>query len=63
MPLRQHGGGTDTEEESAHKINSGEENVPAASAGIWTRNLLLMSLVLYQQAVRAPGGFDRTNNA
>ena len=36
-------GGTDTEEESAHKVDSGEENSPAAPAGIRTRNLLITS--------------------
>ena len=40
-------GGTDTEQESAHKVNSGKENVPAAPAGIRTRTL---SITLYQQA-------------
>ena len=34
MPLQLHGDGTDTEKESAHKVNSGEENSPTASAGI-----------------------------
>ena len=33
------GGGKDTEEESAHKVDSGEESSPAAPAGIRTRNL------------------------
>ena len=32
--------------ESAHKVNSGEENYPAASAGIRTRNLSITSLAL-----------------
>ena len=36
VPLWQHGGGTDTEEESAHKVDSGEVNSPAAPAGIRT---------------------------
>ena len=53
MPLRKHGDGTDTylvavlspvtEEESAHKVNSGEENSPAAPAGIRTRSYLSMT--------------------
>ena len=37
------GGGTDTEWESAHKVDSGEENCPAAPARIWTRNLSIPS--------------------
>ena len=45
------GGGTDTEQESAHKVNSGEENSPAASAGIQTRNLSITSPALYQQTI------------
>ena len=47
-------GGTDTELESAHEVNSGEENSPAAPARIQTRNLLIMSLALYQHAISAP---------
>ena len=43
---------TDTEEESAQKVNSGEENSPAASAGIRTRNLSTTSTALYQQAIQ-----------
>ena len=39
VPLREHGGGTNTELESAHEVNSGEEKSPAAPAGIRTRNL------------------------
>ena len=39
MPLWWHWGGTDTEQESAHKVNSGEENSPAR---IRTPNLLIM---------------------
>ena len=46
-------GGTDTEEESAHKVNSGEENSPAAPAGIRTRNLWITSLAL--QPTSYPG--------
>ena len=45
------GGGTDTEQESAHKVDSGEENSPAASARIQTRNLSIMSPALYQQTI------------
>ena len=38
--LRQHGGGTDTQtEESAQKVDPGEENSPAAPAGVGTRDL------------------------
>ena len=47
----------DTEYESAHKVDSGDENSPAASAGIRTRNLLIMSQALLssnQEAVPAP---------
>ena len=43
VPLWLHGGGTDSEYESAHKVNSGEENPPAAPAGIRTRNLSITS--------------------
>ena len=43
-------GGTDTELESAHEVNSREENSPAASAGTRTRNLWITSPALYQQA-------------
>ena len=39
MPLRQHGVGTDTEKESAREVDSGEDNSPAAPAGIRTHNL------------------------
>ena len=46
VPLRKHGGGTDTEKVSAHKVNSGEENSPAAPAGIRTRNLWITSPAL-----------------
>ena len=38
VPLRERGGGTNAEQESAHKINSGEENLPAAPAEIQTLN-------------------------
>ena len=38
----------DTEQESAQKVNSGEENSPAASAGIQTHNLSITSQALYQ---------------
>ena len=51
VPLRQQESGTDTELESAHKVSSGEENSPAAPAGIQNHNLSIMSLVLYQQAI------------
>ena len=37
--------------ESARKVNSGEENVPAAPAGTRARNLSITSPALYQQAV------------
>ena len=51
--LRKHGVGTDIEEESAQKVNSGEENSPAAPAGTRTRNLSITSPALYQQAIPA----------
>ena len=54
VALRQLGGGTDTEEESAQKVNSGEENSPAAPAGTRTRNLSITSPALYQQVILAP---------
>ena len=46
VPLRSHGGGADTEKESAKKVNSGEENSPAAPGGIRTLNLSIWSPVL-----------------
>ena len=39
---------------SAHKVDSGEENSPAAHAGIRTRNLSIKSPALYQQAFPKP---------
>ena len=39
-------GGTDTEQESAHKVDFREENPPAAFAGIHTCNLLVTSPAL-----------------
>ena len=36
----------DTEQESAYKVNSGEEISPGASAGIGTRNLSITSPAL-----------------
>ena len=36
---------------SAHKANSGEENFPAAPAGIRTRNLSITSPAFSQQAI------------
>ena len=47
------GGGKDTEEESAHKVDSGEESSPAAPVGIRTRNLSITSPALYQHAIPA----------
>ena len=38
--------GTDTEKESAQKADPGEENSPAAPAGIRTRDLSIMSPAL-----------------
>ena len=52
VPLREHGGGTDTEKESAHKVNSGEEDSPTVPARNRTRNLSITSPVLYQQAIQ-----------
>ena len=46
VPLRYHGGGTDTELESAHKVDSGEENYSAAPAEIRTGNLSITNLEL-----------------
>ena len=40
------GVGMDTEQESAHKVNSGEENFPTTPVGIQTGKLLIMSLAL-----------------
>ena len=37
--------------ESAHAVNSGEENSPAAPAGIPTRNLSITGPALYQPAI------------
>ena len=34
----------------AQKVNSGEEHSPATPARTWTRNLLITSQALYQQA-------------
>ena len=47
------GGGTDTEWEPAQKVNSGEENSPAASAGTRARNLSITSPALYQHTMLA----------
>ena len=38
-----HGGGSDTEQESEHKVKPGEENSLAAPAGIRTRDLSITS--------------------
>ena len=46
VPLPQHMGGTDTKQESAHEVNSGEENSPAAPAGIRTGDLSITSPTL-----------------
>ena len=40
---------------SAHKVNSGEENSPAAPVGIRTRNLSITNPVLYKQDFPAVG--------
>ena len=45
------GGAAVTESESAHKVDHGEENSPAAPAGIRTRNVSITSRALYQQAI------------
>ena len=39
-------GGTDTKEESAHKVDTGEEKPPAAPPGIGTHNLSITSPAL-----------------
>ena len=44
-------GEMDTEKESEQTINSGEENSPAAPAGIPTRNLSITGPALYQPAI------------
>ena len=49
VQLRLHKGGTDT----AHKVNSGEENSPVAPARIRTHNLSIRSPALYRQAILA----------
>ena len=59
LPLQLQGGGTDTEQESARKVNSGEENSPAAPAGILTRNLSITSPALYHQAISAWRQYDQ----
>ena len=41
--------------ESAHEVDSGEENSPAAPAGIRTRNLSITSPAFYQEAILAVG--------
>ena len=48
VPLRQQGGGTDTEYESAHKVNCGEENPPAPPAGNRTHDFPITSPALQQ---------------
>ena len=47
-------GGTDTEWESTHKVNSGEEHSPTAPARTQTHNLSIRSLALEHQAIPAP---------
>ena len=47
------GGGT--EQESAQRVNFGEEKSPAAPAGIRTRNLSITNPVLYKQDFPAVG--------
>ena len=42
-----------TEQESANRVDSGEEKSPAAPAGNRTRNLSMTNPALYQQAVLA----------
>ena len=49
--------------ESAHKVDSGEENSPAAPAEIRTHNLSITSPVLYQQAIPAPPALVREHSA
>ena len=46
VPLRQHAGETNTEEESAYRVDFGEENSPVAAARIRTRNLSITSPAL-----------------
>ena len=47
-------GGTDTKRESTQKRYSGKEDSPATPAKTGTGNILIMSLMLYQQAILAP---------
>ena len=47
-------GGTDTELELAHKVDSGEECFPAGSAGTRPHNLSMTNPAPYEQAVPAP---------
>ena len=50
----------DTEKESAHKVNSGEENSPATPVGIRTPNCSITSPALYQKAIPAPASATTT---
>ena len=54
VPLGNTGVERTPNKESAHKVDSGEENSPAAPAGIRTRNLSIASPALYLQAIPAP---------
>ena len=58
IPLRLHGVGTDTEQESVHKVDSGAENSPAAPAGIRTRNLSITSPALSPTSYPGSSSFD-----
>ena len=48
IPQQQQRGGTGTKQESARKVNSGEEKSHATPADIQTHRLLIMSPALYQ---------------
>ena len=48
------GGRMDTEKESAQKVNAGEENSPAAAAGIRTRNVSITSPALNRLSYPPP---------
>ena len=56
-------GGTDIKYESAQKVTSGEENSPAAPAGIQAHNFLIMGLAHYQKAIPAPIRHYQLQNA
>ena len=54
VPLQLHGVEPTPNKDSAHKVNSGEENSPADPAGIRTRNLSMRNLVLLPKSYPGP---------